>query len=382
MLGALTLANGRMMFSSLRDNNMVAKAARRSHRVLGYTGVALLGFVLISSVLVWGSDERKGVKRMGWVTGDLRWWLRKRGSWFLRKSNANPIEITGKGLPAYGLTVIGFSDPQFSELMSDYFGDDPPELIKVAAPTSVFLINESNKALVAYDLTYDFRAADGEVSSNDFSPIFVPALMDLPQSRLAEDQALVILPGRGRLISPLLGSGGLSKGQVLPSFGNESAEKRQKEQMMSAIKSTLAWTSSVTITLDGAFFENGSFVGPNTSGFFEKTKAIIVAQRDLLEWLVEANRKRERKGDGSDIVFSELEAKVKEMPRPTSQGSPADFYKNEQLEVAQEILRMRDKIGAGKVILEKTKVLEAKWPVLHKLGDGLDRGDNLPRKKP
>jgi hypothetical protein len=266
-------------------------------------------------------------------------------------------------------------------MMSDFFGDDPPELIKIAAPTSVFLINGSNKALVAYDLTYDFRAADGKVSSNEFSPIFVSALMDLPRYRLAEDQAVVILPGRARLISPLFGLG-LSKGQVPPSFGDESDEKRQKELMRSAIKSTLAWTSSVTITLDGVFFEDGSFVGPDASEFFEITKAKIDAQRDMLEWFVEAVRKRERKGESTDTVFSELEAIVKELPRATSQGSPADCYKNEKLGLAQEILRMRDRIGAAKVILEKTRVLETKWPLLHKVGDGLDRGDTLPRKKP
>ena len=102
----------------------------------------------------------------------------------------------------------------------------------------------------------------------------------------------------------------------------------------------------------------------------------------MLEWFVEAVRKRERKGESTDLVFSELAAIVKELPRPTSQGSPADFYKNERLEVAQEMLRMRDRIGAARVISEKTRVLETKWPVLHKVGDGLDRGDTLTRKKP
>jgi hypothetical protein len=152
--------------------------------------------------------------------------------------------------------------------------------------------------------------------------------------------------------------------------------------MMSAIKSTLAWTSSVTITLDGVFFEDGSFVGPDASQFFESTKAIVDAQRDLLEWFIKAVRKREGKRESTDIVFSEMEAMVKEMPRPTGQGSPADFYKSEKLGLAEEILRMRDKIGAAGVILEKTIALETKWPVLHKVGDGLDRGDTLPRKKP
>src|SRR2546426_5185415 len=103
---------------------MVAKAGRRSRRrhVLGYTGVALFGFVLVSSMFVWGSGGQTGVKRMGWVTGDFRWWLRKRSSWFLRKRDDDPIEITGKGLPTYGLAVIGFSDPQFDGMMSDFFG--------------------------------------------------------------------------------------------------------------------------------------------------------------------------------------------------------------------------------------------------------------------
>jgi hypothetical protein len=299
----------------------------------------------------------------------------------LKKDSNETIKITGKGLPAYGLTVIGFSDPQFDGMMTDYFGDDPPELIKIVAPTSVFLVNESNKTLVAYDLTYDFQAADGKVNSNEFSPTFLPALMDLAQDRLAEDRAVVILPGRTRLISPLFGFVGLSKGQPLPPFADESAEKRQKEQMASAIKSTLAWTSGVTITLDGAFFEDGSFVGPDTSAFFENTKAMIDAQRDLLEWFVEAVRARERKGESTDGVFSELKNMVKEMPRPTSQGLSADFYKNEKRELAEEILRMRERIGAAEVILRKRRVLETKWPVLRKVGGGSDQDDALPRKK-
>ena len=341
---------------------MVAKDDQRSQRrrLLGYTGVALFSFVLISNVLVWGSGKQKGGKDMGYFAGDLRW--------FLRKRNKGPIEITGKGLPAYGLTVVALNDPQYNDMMSDFLGDNPPELIKIAAPTAVFLINGSDRALVAYDLIYDFRAADGKVSSNEYSPVFVPALMDLPQSRLTKDQALVILPGRARLISPLLGSAGVGKGQAPPSFGDENVEKHQKEVIMSAIKSTLAWTSSVTITLDGAFFEDGSFVGPNASGFFERTRAIIDAQRDMLEWFIGAVHKRERKGESRDMVFSELEAMVEKLPRPTSQGSSTDFYNNEKIEVAQEMLRMKDRIGAAKVILEKKKLLETKWPVLRKVG--------------
>jgi hypothetical protein len=266
--------------------------------------------------------------------------------------------------------------------MSDFFGEDPPDLIKIAAPTSVFLINESNRTLVAYDLTYDFHAADGKLNSNEFSPTFLPALMDLARDRLSEDRAVVILPGHTRLISPLFGFVGLSKGQPLPPFADESAERRQKELMASAIKSTLAWTSRATITLDGAFFEDGLFIGPNASAFFENTKAMIDAQRDLLEWFVEAVRMRERKRESADSVFSELENMVEGMPRPTSQGSSADFYKNEKLELAREILRMRDRIGAAEVILRKTRVLETKWPVLHKFVGEPDQRDPLPGGKP
>jgi hypothetical protein len=46
---------------------MVAKDGRRSRRrhVLGYTGVALFGSVLVLSMLVWGSGGQNGVKRWG-----------------------------------------------------------------------------------------------------------------------------------------------------------------------------------------------------------------------------------------------------------------------------------------------------------------------------
>src|SRR5262249_44263030 len=147
---------------------------------------------------------------------------------------------------------------------------------------------------------------------------------------------------------------------------------QQKDHMISLVKSALDWTSSLTITLDGAFFEDGSFVGPDTSEFFENTKAVITARRDILKWFVDSVLMRERMGENLETVFSELEALVKRMPQPTSKGLPDDFYKNEQLGVAQEMLRMRDRIGATKVISLKKIELESKWPVLHKVSGSVE----------
>lgn len=345
---------------------MVAEDDSRTERrrLLGFIGVALFGFVLISNVLVWENSARKGDQDMGGFGGNLRW--------FLKKRNKGPVEIKGDGLPGFGLTVVALNDPQYNELMLEFFGNNMPELIKIAAPTAVFLVNGSDKALVAYDLIYDFRAVDGTVNTNEYSPIFMPALIGSRQDQLTEKQAVVILPGQARLLSPLFGFGGLSKGQAPPSYGNESDEKQQTDHMISLVKSALDWTSSLTVTLDGAFFEDGSFVGPDTSEFFENTKAVITARRDILKWFVDSVLRRERMGGNPETVFSELEALVKKMPQPTSKGSPDDFYKNERLGVAQEMLRMRDRIGATKVISLKKSELESKWPVLHKVSGGAE----------
>ncbi|HKV40713.1 MAG TPA: hypothetical protein VJX67_15985 [Blastocatellia bacterium] len=287
--------------------------------------------------------------------------------WPWSKRNKGHIQVSGKGLSAYGLTVVAFSDPSFKEMMSDFYADDPPELVKIAEPTCVFLGNGSNKTLVAYDLTYDFQGPNGTVSSNDYGPKLLPALMDLPASRLAEDPWVSIPPGSTRLVSPLFSFVGLTKGQRAPTFADENDRRRVEEFVKSGVKYTFDWSSTATVSLDGVFFEDGSFVGPDASRFFEQTKATVDARRDAVEWFVGAVRKQEQRGESTDLVFAELEEMVKKLPRPSSQGTPADFYKMEKLQAFAEILRMREKLGASRVILLKTKMLETKWPVLCKV---------------
>ena len=301
------------------------------------------------------------------LAGDYHW------PWS-KHNKTGAIEVSTKGLPSCRLKLVGPGDHSFKQMMSEFFGNEPQELIRMATPTCVFLMNGSDKALVGYDLTYEFLAPDGKATSNEAGGVLMPALMHQPWSTMPEDLMVAIVPGSARLISPLFSIGGLSKGQTIP-VADEADEKRQKELFGGAIKYTLDWSSSLTVSLDGVFFEDGSFVGPDASQFFEVTKAAVDANRDVLEWFATAVRKREQKGENVESVFSELQGMVKDLSQPFK-GTPADSYGIHKLKAVEAILRMREKLGAARVVHEQMKMLETKWPVLHKMPTERSEGLN------
>jgi hypothetical protein len=292
------------------------------------------------------------------LAGDYHWPWSKR-------NKTGAVEVSTKGLPLWGLKLVGPDDPLFKQMMSEFFGNEPQELIKIATPTCVFLMNGGDRTLVGYDLTYEFLAPDGKATSSEAGGVLMPALMHLPWSAVSEDPMVAIVPGSARLISPLFSIGGLSKGQTIP-FVDEAEKKQLKELFGGALKYTLDWTSSLTVSLDGVFFEDGSFVGPDASQFFEVTKAAVDANRDVLEWLASAVRRREQKGENVESVFSELQGMVKDLSQPFK-GTPADSYGIHKLRAVEVILRVREKLGAARVVREELKKLESQWPVLRKL---------------
>jgi hypothetical protein len=116
-------------------------------------------------------------------------------------------------------------------------------------------------------------------------------------------------------------------------------------------------------------------VGPDASQFFEVTKAAVGAYRDVIEWFATAVRKREQEGGDLGPVFGELQAMEKDLSLPFK-GTPADSYRLHKLQAIQEILRVREKMGTASVVQNRMKMLESRWPVLHKIPAERNEGLN------
>jgi hypothetical protein len=336
------------------------KVRIRRRFLIIYGTLAVCAIAIASRGLVRLTGERQGAEQMGFG-GEYRW------PWEARGKQA-AVEVNGRGLPSYGLMVVAFSDPPFKEMMAQFFGDDPPGVIKIAAPTSVFVKNENDKALVAYKLVYESIPPGGLGGLQDFSPTLMDALKDFPASRLAEDPAISVLPGAARLTSPLFGFIGVTKGQVPGPFSEEE-EKAQRKLITEGVKHTLRGASKMTVSLDGAFFEDGSFVGPDSTGFFEATKAQVDARHDLAELLVARARELKQNNKSIEELFTELESLSAQAVPPLPLKAAIDYYNYEKREAAQELLRMRRVVGSSRTIGWVAKSIERKWRVLHRLSE-------------
>src|SRR5262249_9084490 len=95
--------------------------------------------------------------------------------------------------------------------------------------------------------------------------------------------------------------------------------------------------------------EDGTFVGPNKTGFFEKTKAEVDARADLLTEITNLMAQSEsNKNNLNETVFNYLES-VAGASRPKLSGFTADdFYKQKKSTLALQILTVRKVLGEEK----------------------------------
>ena len=271
------------------------------------------------------------------------------------------LPVNLKGIPSHGLTLIGPPDPLFDEATQTFFRGMPVARAKMfaIAPLAVFVNNKSGRLVVAYELRWDVGRPDGSVESSSFAYTNPRALMDggAPGEEAQGIQGLFsIKAGSMRLVSPAFS---LAESDPIPSVPDDDTIRELAHRV-------LAGASNITISLDGVFFDDGFFVGPDSIGFFANFKAQVDANHDLLEWLATSIRNN---GGSPEPAFSEMAALIKRTDGPLSaEATPTDYYRYHMANYAKEILQARDKLGADAIIRLKLAMLRKPWVALHKGG--------------
>lgn len=240
------------------------------------------------------------------------------------------------------------ADPQFQALLSHYFDDNAQSRVSEAAPFSVFLRNRGKRHVVAYVLKWEMLGANG-ITTTQFSSYSQPGIL------LGYGVNTPTVPGQGHVISPgsmrLFTINSPIDPVGKPAMGSVSSIGSSKEGVDLSVKpsdrarSALLKVTNITVSLDGAFFDDGQFVGPNTSHYFERIKAEVDAKRDLLTKIADADKKP----DGVDHVFETLQTGGDEDSLPTYvEATPEAQYQYYSKAYAREILNMKDAYGKEK----------------------------------
>ncbi|MGB9181172.1 MAG: hypothetical protein WCB68_18205 [Pyrinomonadaceae bacterium] len=276
--------------------------------------------------------------------------------------------LNATGLPQDGLSIICPSDESYGRMVETLLQDQRNAVVETLQPYSVFIKNTGTRTVVACRLKWEMRKADGTVKTENTGFVTLWRLMNRGASGTG---GYVIKPNSTRFFSPF----NLDLNQDLNSNGDAvvintalggpiaSQEEQIQANYLRKVAADLAQYVDIRVSLDGAFFDDGTFVGPDSTNFYSKVEASRNARRDLLREL-ETDVKQ---GNPAREVFKRVELlsgepNVKVSPSSTS----AEFYSFYKKNVAKEILKMREKAGEEKTLEFAAKSLQKEWIQLKK----------------
>jgi hypothetical protein len=285
----------------------------------------------------------------------------------IRRGQAMEPRFNKRDFPKSGVQLITSADRNFDETASAYFKSPYGKSAEALKPFSVFIKNSSNRTIVAYILVWRLVKTNGEVltNSNSYSEPGVLMGKRMPTDpRFKHTQA--IEPNAARCFS---WSGGIDEegqGRIGGAPQSQLKDGQRSPETQAAIRSQLtaelSEASALTVSLDGVFFDDGTFIGPNTSGFFEKTQAIVNAKLDLLRDIVIAkeNGQEDRALDAVDATSLQPDAVI------TSGSTAEEYYKYYKKLFATEISdtkKVQGKEGVAYII----NLHKGSRPVLRKV---------------
>jgi hypothetical protein len=112
---------------------------------------------------------------------------------------------------------------------------------------------------------------------------------------------------------------------------------------MASKTSELAHTTAVNVSVDGALFDDGTFVGPNTTHYFERLQTQLSSKQDLLKELVKQYQ-QSLKPEQIINYLKDQKASLKNLtrPRPTLDPNFEQLYNGYKGQYCDEILRMKE----------------------------------------
>ena len=192
---------------------------------------------------------------------------------------------------------------------------------------------------MAYSLRWEYPAPKGQIGTWDQSIGQGSRLLDGGKRKTNpsdDKRGPTIDPGEWKLITPKSYIG--NDTSVEPSA--LAADQGYRTYLQSIV--TRLGGGHLTVTLDGAFFEDGTFVGPDRIGYFDIFKAQVTARHDLMARVVAANKA----GQGLAQVASEIETSLPASRNELRAGAtPADHYEHYKNLYATEFLNVRKKLG-------------------------------------
>lgn len=248
----------------------------------------------------------------------------------------SPMKTTD--LADYGLVLIPPGDPNFEGLARAVLRGRRDAMFELFKPFSAVLHNMTDKSVVGYALMWEFTDERGRRRQQYSSYSEPGSLLDGGKPRGDQGtfrKGFLVGPHSYRLITPHSSIGPDSDLFESPAGGARNA-------LLEMEVDNLSKTKDLEVSLDGAFFEDGTFVGPNRSAFFEIFRADFDAQQDLMAGIVKALSQ----GKTIEEISRELEGSLSSGANPQWPGpTPTEAYEYARRKYLQEFVGVRRAAG-------------------------------------
>jgi hypothetical protein len=283
----------------------------------------------------------------------------------LLTNRSGQVSLKIKDIRKHGLVIIGRSDSDFESLKGTLSKEGVR--LDLSIQPYVFIKNLGNKRMIAYSLKWELLKDDGRVVTKTRSYSREDILMGKEAPEDPSDR-IILRPNAARLFS-LAGYGDGQEISLTPASktgaksDTDFLQKVEQTGLLTGVGKELSHTVGVTVTLDGAFFEDGTFVGPNTSGFFERTTMQIDAKNHMIQEIL----RRLNQGDRPADVMKYLSAKADTLGEANSpagrSAKPEEIYKYEEKRFLDDALGIR--AFAGDDELAVRRILQYNKPTKH-----------------
>src|SRR5882672_678051 len=286
----------------------------------------------------------------------------------MRRAHGMEVRLNKRDLPRHGIHIITSADPLFEVTAANYFKDKSNKSFESLKPFSVFIKNSGNKSVVAYALMWQIVKPDGRIltNTNSYSEPgvlmgdLIPADPRFKHTQTLEPDAVKCLSWSGPINAETqdrLGGGGVSQSKQGQTFQETDSDMTRSE-----LSTELSEATDMTVSIDGVFFDDGTFIGPNVTGFFERIQAIVNAKVDLLHDVALASER----GEVDRALESISEKSLAEDVTITTTSTPDDYYKYYGKLFAIEISGMKAAYGKERLVAHLVNSHNRARPLLRK----------------
>lgn len=269
-----------------------------------------------------------------------------------RRMTPMDVQLSVQDIREHGLVIVGPSDASFEAMLNGARKDMSGVPLDEIRPYTVFIKNTERRAVVAFILKWELVKGDGKVITRTDQYVTKYSLMG---DGVSGSDGNVIKSNSAWLAFPGFAA---AQDMLIPDNGGPKVAA-----FFDSMSSYLAQFSKINVSLDGVFFEDGAFVGPDTTGFYGKVEALIRANQDLRDEL-EARRKS---GKSADDVFTHvIEEAGKPNVRLGRNSTVDDYYNHFKRLAANELMGMRNVSGSEKTLERTLRPSKGPRPVLRK----------------